>query len=140
MDAYSWAILTALIWGFVPILEKIGLSNINPMAGVFFRSLGVVAGVAVLGFFFVKPAEIRTTDLKTIFFLVTAGFLASFLAQMTFYQALKLGDVSKIVPISASYPLITFMLGIMIFREGFSFIKCLGAAAVIVGIWAIKIG
>ena len=110
------------------------------MTGVFFRSIGVVIGISVLGFFFVKPAEMRATDMRTIFLLITAGFLASFLAQMTFYQALKLGDVSKIVPISASYPLITFVLGIMIFREGFSFVKCLGAAAVIVGIWAIKIG
>ncbi|HOD12547.1 MAG TPA: EamA family transporter [Candidatus Omnitrophota bacterium] len=140
MDAYSWAILTALIWGFVPILEKVGLSNIHPALGVFFRSLGVVIGIFIFGFFLVKPAQLRTVDIKAVAFLVTGGFLASFLAQMTFYNALKLGDVSKVVPISASYPLITFILGILIFKEGFSVVKCLGAAAVIIGIWAIKVG
>jgi transporter family protein len=140
MSAYSWAILTACIWGFVPILEKIGLSHANPIAGVFYRCLGILVGFILMGFFIFKPEDIRAVDLRAILFLVAAGLLASFLAQLTFYQGLKLGEVSKIVPISASYPLITFILGILIFKENFTLVKGLGVLAVVFGIWAIKIG
>jgi transporter family protein len=140
MDAYSWAILTAFIWGFVPILEKMGLANTNPMAGVFYRCLGILIGFISLGFFIFKPEDIRAVDVRSIFYLVVAGFLASFLAQLTFYQGLKLGEVSKVVPISASYPLITFILGILLFRENLTLMKFLGVFSVVVGIWAIKAG
>jgi len=140
MNAYSWAILTACIWGFVPILEKIGLSNANPIAGVFYRCLGIFAGFICFGFFLFKPEDLRAVDLRSILFLVLAGFLASFLAQLTFYQGLNLGEASKIVLISASYPLITSILGILILKENFTLVKGLGVLAVIFGIWAIKIG
>lgn len=140
MDAFSWAILTACIWGVVPILEKIGLAHISPTVALFYRCLGVVLGLVLLPLFAVKLDEVRSVDFRSIIFLVTAGFLASFLAQITFYNGLKLGDVSKIVPISASYPLITFILGLIIFKENFSIMKALGVLSVVVGIWAIKIG
>lgn len=140
MDAFSWAILTACIWGVVPILEKLGLAHISPVVGLFYRCLGVVLGLVLLPLFAFKLEEVRSVDLRSIIFLVTAGFLASFLAQITFYNGLKLGDVSKIVPISASYPLITFILGLIIFKENFSMMKVLGVLSVVVGIWAIKIG
>lgn len=140
MDAYSWAILTACIWGGVPILEKMGLLHTDPIAGVFYRCLGIFLGFIFMGFFIFKPETIRAVDFRSILFLILAGFLASFLAQLTFYQGLKLGEVSKIVPISATYPLITFILGIIFFKENLSLMKCLGVFSVVVGIWAIKAG
>ncbi|MCX5681531.1 MAG: hypothetical protein NT079_04550 [Candidatus Omnitrophica bacterium] len=42
MNSFLWAILTACIWGVVPILEKLGLTNISSSIGLFYRSLGVV--------------------------------------------------------------------------------------------------
>jgi len=140
MTAYSWAILTACIWGVVPILEKMGLSHASPSGGLFYRTLGIFAGFIVFGFFIFKPEDIKAVDWRSIIFLVIGGFLASFLAQLTYYNGLKICDVSKIVPISASYPLITFILGILIFGENFSWVKGLGVLAVVCGIWAIKIG
>ena len=124
----------------MPFLEKLGLAQTDPIAGVFYRCLGIIAGFVIFGFFIFKPADIRTVDLRSILFLVTAGFLASFLAQLTFYQGLKLGEVSKIVLISASYPFITFIIGVILFKENLSLIKCLGVFSVIAGIWAIKAG
>ncbi len=140
MNAYSWAILTACIWGIVPILEKAGLSQANPFSGFFYRCLGIFFGFLCFGFFIFKPEEIRCVGMRSVIFLMSAGFLASFLAQITFYQGLKLGEVSKIVLISASYPVVTSILGILIFKEHFTLVKGLGILAVMFGIWAVKIG
>ncbi len=140
MNAYTWAIGAALIWGMVPIIEKAGLGSVQPVVGVFFRSLGVVLGLLIMGFFMIEPSQFRSVNVRSIVLLMTGGFLASFVAQLTFYHALKLGEVSKIVPISASYPLVTFIIGILMFRENFSLLRCLGVLSIVTGIWAIRIG
>jgi len=96
-------------------------------------------GFLVLVAFFVKPAEIKTVDLRSASFLILGGFLASFVAQMMFYHALKAGEVSRIVPIAGSFPLIAFVLGILILGESFSWIKIAGAMCIVAGIWILKI-
>lgn len=140
MNAYTWAIGAALIWGMVPIIEKAGLGSVQPVVGVFFRSLGVVLGLLIMGFFMIEPAQFRAINVRSMLLLMAGGFLASFVGQLTFYHALKLGEISKVVPISASYPLVTFIIGVLIFRENLSLLRCLGVLSIIAGIWAIRIG
>jgi len=140
MSAFWWAVLTACIWGVVPILEKIGLADTNPFVGLFYRSLGVIFGLLIFGFFILNPAEIRAVNMRSALFLILGGFLASFVAQLVFYHGLKIGEVSKVVPISASYPLIAFLLAVLFLGETFSLVKAFGVALIICGIWALKLG
>ncbi len=137
-DAFWLAVMTSVIWGFVPILEKIGLAKTTPLTGLFFRSFGVILGMVVLYFFYLKPDEIRAIDLRSALFVMAGGFLASFVAQVLFYTALKTGDVSRIVPISGSYPLIAFILGVLILGEQVTVPKMIGALLIIGGVWLIK--
>lgn len=140
MNAYWWAVITAGVWGIVPLLEKTGLVKTTPFVGLFYRCLGVVFGLLILGIFTLKPAEIKSVDIRSAFLLILGGFLASFVGQMFFYHSLKIGEVSKVVPISGSYPFLTFLLGILIFNESFSPVKLIGVLLVIAGIWVLKIG
>ena len=140
MNAFIWALLAASIWGIVPLLEKLGLAKVEPLVGVFYRSLGVVAGLLLLGAFMLKPQQIKAIDLRSAGFLILGGFLASILAQICFYNSLKIGEVSRVVPISGSYPLIAFMLGMLILGESVSLIKAAGALLIVLGIWALKMG
>ena len=138
MTAYEWAILTACIWGVVPVLEKIGLTKVTPFVGLFYRCLGVLIGLFIVGVFLVKPVELKQVDLKTILILMLSGLLASFVAQIAFYHALKLGEVSRIVPILATYPLIAFLLGIIFLGENLSLQKVFGMIMVFGGVWLLK--
>ncbi|MBU0549809.1 MAG: EamA family transporter [Candidatus Omnitrophica bacterium] len=140
MNAFIWALLAASIWGIVPLLEKLGLAKVEPLVGVFYRSLGVVVGLLLLGAFMLKPQQIKAIDLRSAGFLILGGFLASILAQICFYNSLKIGEVSRVVPISGSYPLIAFMLGMLILGESVSLIKAAGALLIVLGIWALKMG
>lgn len=136
MKTLIWAILTALIWGGVPIIEKIGLMKAPAMVGLFYRSLGVMIGITVL--LMMQSQEIRASfrnfDGRMIY-LILGGFLASFLGQIFFYHALKSGDASRVVPVSGSYPLITFLLGVLILGEKFTLAKAGGVALVVVGVF-----
>jgi len=139
MNYFIWAILAAAIWGMVPLLEKIGLSKVDPLVGLFYRCLGVVLGLLVLCLFIVDTKKLKAVDFRSVLFLILGGFLASFVAQICFYQSLKLGDISKVVPISGSYPLIAFLLGVLILGESLSLYKLLGVLLVVLGIWFIKL-
>jgi len=68
---------------------------------------------------------------------VLGGFLASIVAQMFFYQGLKIGQVSKMVPLSGTYPLVAFLLGAVIFRESITPLKVLGVSLISLGVWAL---
>lgn len=138
MSAFLWAVITACIWGVVPILEKLGLAKTEPFVALFYRCLGVILGILVLGIFVLKPEQIKAVPPRSIALFVVAGFLASFAAQITFYHALKIGDVSRVVPISGAYPLIAFLLGILVLGESVTLMKVLGVILIIGGAWLLK--
>ncbi|MDD4956919.1 MAG: EamA family transporter [Candidatus Omnitrophica bacterium] len=138
MNAYQFAVLAACIWGVVPVLEKIGLTKAEPFTALFFRCLGVMVGLLFLGATMIRPAQLRAVEPKTIFILMVSGFLASFAAQIVFYHALKQGDVSRIVIIAGSYPMVSFILGILFLGEALTGPKAVGVLLVISGIWLLK--
>jgi len=139
MSAFYWAVLTAFIWGLVPVLEKLGVARINPVSGVLLRSLGVILGVMV--FVLVRSyylAEALKAEWKTIAFLASGGLLASFVGQMCFYHALKSGEVSKVVPIAGAYPLVSFLTGIIFLSEAITLTKVVGVLLILAGILLLR--
>jgi transporter family protein len=139
MKSFYLALATALVWGLVPVIEKIGLSRLSPQAGIFVRCLAVAAGAGVLLAF--KPgiiAELTKTQPLYIVLIMVGGFVANFLGQLLFYSALKGGEVSRVVPIAGAYPLIAFVTGILILGEKLTMIKSLGVGCVLVGIFLLK--
>ena len=138
MTAFTYALITACIWGIVPLLEKVGLCNVNPVVGLFYRGLGALIGMSIIGIGYAASGISLKADMKSICFLVAGGLLAGFIAQFFFYRAIKMGDVSIIVPIIAAYPLISFLLGVIVLREQISPGKILGMIMVMAGIFLLK--
>lgn len=139
MNSFLWAILTAVIWGVVPLLEKSGLFKIDPIVGLFYRCLGVMIGIVLL--FLFKGAEIRQSlgnFHAGMTLLIAGGFLASILGQVFFYQALKTGEASKVVPLAGIYPLVSFILGVMILGEKVTLAKVGGMSLILMGVFLLK--
>ena len=138
MNSFLWALVTSLIWGVVPLLEKAGLSSASPLAGLFYRCLGVVAGMTVFGLGIFNFKDIRAVGTRSAILLMLGGLLASFAGQICFYNALKAGEVSRVVIIAGSYPLMTFLLGVLLFNESISPLKIAGAVLVGAGLVLLK--
>ncbi len=139
MKPFYFAILAALVWGIAPIVEKAGIARIEPMAGVIIRSFGVIIGAIVLAVFNSHMLKLAfRADQKTIILLLMGGIIASILGQIFFYNALKHGEVSKMVPIAATYPLVSFLLGLVFFGESFTIAKGLGIGFVILGVFFLR--
>lgn len=139
MKAFYFALMTAVVWGVVPVLEKMGLARIAPLSGLLIRSWGVIIGAILLSVF--NKQAFRTAlnaEPRTIFFLVLGGLMASIVGQIFFYNALKIGEASKVVPISGTYPLFAFLLGVIFLGEGLTVMKAAGVTFVILGLFLLR--
>ena len=134
MSAFFWALLTAAIWGLVPLMEKIGIQGAPPGIGVLIRSCGVVLGLLIFSVVWSPWATLRTLSWSSILLLMGGGFLASFVGQWAFYHALKLGAVSQITPVAGAYPLIAAILGWCVLREPITIPRLLGVLLVVFGV------
>lgn len=131
-------VITAILWGATPIVEKIGLSKVDPLIGVTIRSTIVTAGLLLITLGMGKGKALMEIDGKGVLLFGASGLMAGILAMWTYYTALKMGTTSKIVPIVASYPLITSILSVVILREGLTLQRIMGTALIALGIWFVK--
>ncbi|MBI3320434.1 MAG: EamA family transporter [Candidatus Omnitrophica bacterium] len=138
MNALWWALLTAVIWGVVPLLEKLGLLHSDPATGVFARSFGVLVGLVVFGFWWSPWKTLAGLPVGSFALLALGGFLASFVGQWAFYHALKLGHLSQVTPIAGAYPLVAAVLGWLLLREPMSPTRLVGAVLVIAGVLLLR--
>lgn len=138
MKPFYYAILTAIIWGWAPVLEKIGLQKLNVFSALVIRGLSVAIMVLFAVFFFKSNLNFTEGGTKSIVLIALGGILASFIGQFLFYQALKNGNTSQVVPIAASYPLVAFILSIILLHESFNISKIMGVIFVLMGIFLLK--
>ncbi|MBU1007273.1 MAG: EamA family transporter [Candidatus Omnitrophica bacterium] len=139
MKAFYFALMTAVVWGLVPVLEKMGVARVAPFTGVFIRSFGVIIGAFILAA--LNPQVIKTAfkaDIRTILLLVVGGLMASIVGQLLFYNALKTGEASKVVPIAGIYPLVTFLIGILFLGESVTLVKMAGVTLILVGLYLLR--
>ncbi|OPX93125.1 MAG: EamA-like transporter family protein [Syntrophorhabdus sp. PtaU1.Bin002] len=129
---------TMLFWGTTPLLEKLGLEEVDPLAGIFIRSLAVTAVLFVFYLFTGRLHELAKISGRNVILFTASGILAGFLGMWTYYYLLKMGMTTKIVPIVASYPLITALLGILILGEEVTLQRIVGIVLTIFGIVLIK--
>lgn len=131
-------IITVLLWGTTPIIEKIGLAKVDPLIGVTIRSTIVTAGLFALTFLLGKGRAFLGVDGKGFLIFGASGIMAGLLGMWTYYTVLKMGATSKIVPIAACYPLVTALLSVLILREGVTPARVIGTALIVMGIWLVK--
>jgi transporter family protein len=77
-------------------------------------------------------------DGKSLLLFGASGMMAGLLGMWTYYTALKMEATSRIVPIAASYPLVTALLSVLILREGVTLPRIFGTALIVIGIWFVK--
>ena len=134
MSAFGWAVITAVVWGIVPLMEKAGLGAADPVAGVVVRSLGVVGGLVLFSVVKTPWDALRGLSGSSILLLMGGGLLASFIGQMAFYHALKAGALSQVTPVAGTYPLVAACLGWILLREPLTVARVAGVLLVVSGV------
>ena len=131
-------VVTMLLWGTTPLLEKIGLKEVDPAIGVFIRSAAVVIVLALFLLATGRFQELAKVSMKNYAIFAATGVMAGLLAMWTYFYVLRSGMISQVVPITASYPIVTAALGILILGEAATPQRILGIVLTVIGIVLVK--
>ena len=72
-------------------------------------------------------------------FIALEGICAALLGQLLYYHTLKSGDASVVVPLIASFPLVTFIIATLFLGDKISITKFCGILFTITGIILLRI-
>lgn len=137
------SILAAFFWGMAPVLEKVGLKNIPPLAGVFTRSLISVFLCFLIFTTLPEPGwkwMMAEEAKKGILLLLLSGISSALIGQFFYFSALRMGETSIVVGIASTYPLVAFALSLIFLNESFTLLKLLGIILIVSGILLLASG
>ncbi len=126
------AILVAIIWGFVPILDKLGIINVHPFVGNFIRSVGSFTFMLIIFLYMLKTKQVYV-EKGAVIYLFFAGLLAGGVAGIIYYFALKFAPVSRVIPITSLYPFFAAIFSIILLGEKVTVKLILGIVFIIIG-------
>ena len=127
-----FAILSAIFAALTSILAKVGIDGVNSNLATAIRTVVVVA--MAWGMVFLTNAQSGLTQIsrKSWIFLILSG-LATGASWLYYYKALKIGDVTKVVPIDKLSVVITLILAFVFLHEEFTIKSLIGCVLIAVG-------
>ena len=114
-----FALLSAVFAALTSILAKVGIEGVNSNLATAIRTMVVV--IMAWGMVFLTNSQngIMEISRKSWMFLILSG-LATGASWLCYYNALQIGEVSKVVPIDKLSVVITLVLGFIFLHEKFT--------------------
>lgn len=127
-----FAILSAVFAAATSILAKIGIDGVDSNLATAIRT--VVVLLMAWGMVFITHAEtgIGAITSRSWLFLILSG-LATGASWLCYFYAIKVGDVSKVVPIDKCSLVITIILAAIFLGEAFTWKTFLGSLMIVGG-------
>jgi transporter family protein len=138
MKLMLFLFLTTLFWGMAAIFDKLALGKTSPLSGMMVRQFILTGILLAVGIGSGRLGSMGAMDLRTMVLFGLSGVTGGVLGLWTYYHALKLGGASLVVPITATYPLITVLLSWLILQEGLTVSRILGTGLIVIGVWLVK--
>lgn len=120
-------------WGFSGFFDAKASKSAGPLVASLLINGFVALGYALLyGVFFRHGHTIQASG---IWFAIASG-TAITLGALSYFRGLALGPVSLVSPLSASYPLITTAIALIIFRARPNLVQLIAIAMIMFGVMA----
>jgi bacterial/archaeal transporter family protein len=131
-------LLTIILWGIAPIFDKAALRDADPFLGTAVRGIFIGAGMLILLIFSGKAKQVAALPHRTIFYFMISGLCAGIIGVFTYFKVLQSAPTSKIVPLAATYPLITAILSAAVLGEQLTLSRFAGIILIVAGIFLVK--
>lgn len=138
LNTYLMAGIALVFWGIAPIFGKLGLGNTSPLAALTIRSLIISALLLITVTIAGQWGNVAGVTAKETAYIALEGICAALLGQLAYYYALKFGEVGRVSPIVAAFPIVTLFLGILFLGEKITLYKVVAAFLIVVGIVLLK--
>lgn len=127
-----FAILSAVFAAATAILAKIGIEGVDSNLATAIRTIVVL--LMAWGMVFITHAEtgIGAISVRSWWFLILSG-LATGASWLCYFYAIKMGEVSKVVPIDKCSLVLTILLGAVFLGEALTWKSIIGCLMIIGG-------
>jgi len=130
-----YALLSLIFWGIWGVVTKVALINSEWYHYYVYGSVVTFIAVGILSLVFRDKLSIGFTDIKVILLASLLGVLG----YIFFVLAMNSGKASIVVPLTALYPVITVILGVLLLKESVSTTQWIGIALAIIAIILISL-
>ncbi len=136
MNTNILAFSVAILWGITPIIYKVFLQDVSYNLVICIS--GIVFFIVSLFYSFMNYDQISKEiyiHQNKIIYIVVIAFLALFLANILYYNAIKNSEnVVITTTITALYPLITLILSYFILYESITINNVIGIVLILIGL------
>lgn len=133
------ASVAMLAWGAAAIFDKFGMRGINsPLLALTVRLTVATVAVYIYALSAGVLPELRTIPRGNLLALAAGALLASLIAQQAYFAALRHADVSRVVPFTASYPIVAMFLAVLLLKEPLTVPKVVGTLMIIGGLMLVS--
>ena len=127
-----YALLSALFAASTSILAKIGIHGVDSNLATAIRTVVVLVMAWGLVFMTGVQKQISNIGARSWLFLVLSG-IATGLSWLFYYQALQMGDASRVVPIDKSSVVISMVLAFVVLKEQLTWQSIVGGLLITAG-------
>lgn len=128
----SHSIITLSLWGVWGIFGKLAYRSISPREYIPLVLIGNIAVLLIASIFLLRPSHFKITTQDSVFAVISS--VAYIAGGLFFFLALGKGQTSKVVLITALYPIITISYSLFFMNEPVSTTKLIGIVTVFLGI------
>jgi len=136
--SYIYALAAMALWGLAPVLGKLGLVNLEPLAALTVRSATITAILVAFMVLSGRWNSVAGIAAKDWLFMALEGLCAALFGQLAYYYALKHGEVSKVSPLVSAFPLVALVMAAAILGEKITAWKIAGAICIVLGVIMLK--
>lgn len=127
-----FAILSAVFAAATSILAKVGIEGIDSNLATAIRTIVVLLMAWGMVFITHSQGGIATITTRSWLFLILSG-LATGASWLCYFYALKVGEVSKVVPIDKCSLVLTILFAVLFLGEAFTWKTLIGALLLLAG-------
>ena len=139
LSAIVFLLLGILGWGLGAFFDKVSLKHMDPSGAFYVRTLFMIfifTPLVLWKYPQTKQALLGSDKLGPIF--VMGSVIVSMGGVFFYLKALSGGEATRIVPLSSTYPAVTFVLALLFLGESFSVNKLIGTLLLSGGIYFIS--
>ncbi|OIO00238.1 MAG: hypothetical protein COX65_04380 [Elusimicrobia bacterium CG_4_10_14_0_2_um_filter_56_8] len=139
LSTIIFLLLAILGWGLAAFFDKACLSHVDPSGAFYVRLLFMIilfVPAVIWKYPQTKQALLGSDKLGPLF--VLASVLLSMAGVFFFLKALSGGAASRIVPLSSTYPFVTFIMALLFLGESFTLNKLVGTLLISGGVYFVS--
>jgi transporter family protein len=135
--AFLYALLTVILWGVVAILDKIAADRLPAVAIVLIRSVFTLLLIVIYGLAVRQLPDPRAISPRLYLLLFISATLV-LVSMVSYFQALRWGEASRVIAFTSVYPLLTILLAVPLLHEPLTLRKALGVLVIVAGLWVLN--